>query len=165
MIDTAIKHMIEFIEKPSAVLANMPVCPFAKKARLGGKLRFEVLEFYSAGDVMPLIQTMGRQHELMQILHPGKIECSMLYDISGELNLKLPEFGLQAFCGHPEDQFNIAGLYTRREPFPTLQVIWMDVAKKAEERLSQKYYQNWKSENFVYTNLLPDHSSSSQSTG
>lgn len=156
IIDTAIKHIIDFIEKPNPILSNMPICPFAKKARLGGKLRFEVLEFYSANDVLPLILTMTRQHELMQVIHPGTLTCSNLYDISGELNLKLPSLGLQSFCGHPEDQFNIAGLYTRREPFPTIQVIWMDMAKLAEEKTSDKYYKNWKPENFIYTNLIPN---------
>jgi len=154
IIAKTIQHIIDFVEKPHPVFGGMPVCPFAKKARLGNKIRFEVLAFETVEDLIPLVSSFTREHELMQVLHPGKIECCKLYDLAGELNESITKNGLQVFCGHPEDTFNIAGVYTRREPYPTLQVIWQDVAKAAEDKLSERYYKNWQPWNYAYANII-----------
>jgi hypothetical protein len=52
--------------------------------------------------------------------------------------------GLEGFGGHPQDDFQIQGLYTRRGPWPNFQIIKRSLAKKASQSLwSTGYYRNW----------------------
>ena len=36
------QYIIDFVEQPQPKLGNLPVCPFARKARLENRIRFEV---------------------------------------------------------------------------------------------------------------------------
>src|SRR5262245_22896578 len=43
----------EFIEQPHPIVGDLPVCPFAKAARLKKSIRFEVLPFDAADSLEP----------------------------------------------------------------------------------------------------------------
>jgi hypothetical protein len=53
-----------------------------------------------------------------------------------------------ALGGHPEDPFNIDGLYTRREPYPNIQLIGLDVGERAHQSIKNSgYYDRWTESN------------------
>ena len=43
------QYIIDFVERPHPKLGNLPVCPFARKARLENRIQFEVLELTREG--------------------------------------------------------------------------------------------------------------------
>jgi hypothetical protein len=64
------------------------------------------------------------------------------------LNERIAEMNLVAFGGHPLDDFNIQGVYTRREPFINIAVQSLDLLNAASRHLQKtNYYQNWSEEN------------------
>jgi hypothetical protein len=65
------------------------------------------------------------------------------------LNRKLPAMNLMAIGLHPEDPFNIDGLYTRREPYPNIQLLRLDVGERAHHSIRDSgYYALWSESNF-----------------
>jgi hypothetical protein len=73
IIETVRKHLMELVEQPHPVMSNMPLCPFAKRARLHNRIRFEVLEFNGKEEVLRLAETMTKDHDVMFVIHPGKL--------------------------------------------------------------------------------------------
>jgi hypothetical protein len=64
------------------------------------------------------------------------------------LNETLPAKNLMALGAHPVDPFNIDGLYTRREPYPNIQLLRLDVGVRAAENLKNTgYYDRWTEDN------------------
>jgi hypothetical protein len=56
----------------------------------------------------------------------------------------LPAKNLMVLGAHPEDPFNIDGLYTRREPYPNIQLLRLDAGVRAHESLKNTgYYDRW----------------------
>jgi hypothetical protein len=55
---------------------------------------------------------------------------------------------LMAIGLHPDDPFNIDGLHTRREPYPNIQVLRLDVGEWAHESIKHSgYYDRWTESN------------------
>jgi hypothetical protein len=55
---------------------------------------------------------------------------------------------LMALGAHPDDSFNIDGLYTRREPYPNIQLLRLDLGVRGAESLkSTGYYDRWTEDN------------------
>ncbi len=156
IIEEFLNHIIKFVEKPQLQFSNLPVCPYAKRARLQNRIRFEVIEMTKDG-IINLIPSFAENKELevMVCIHPRKdLPCSRVYEVAEELNKELTDF--QAFCGHPEDPFNIKGLYTRREPYPNVQIINKELGNKATAGLRKTgYYKMWREEHFRYTDIIP----------
>ena len=61
VIDAVVKWSEEFIEQPHEIFGGLPVCPFARAARLKQTIRFEVRRFDSGdplepdGDILTLV--------------------------------------------------------------------------------------------------------------
>src|SRR3954465_1732331 len=79
----AVQHWSEdFIESPHPIFGGLPVCPFARAARLRGSIRFEVRPFdvhdtlEPAGGLMALVRDFAReeaagQRETLFVIHPS----------------------------------------------------------------------------------------------
>ena len=69
------QYIIAFVEQPHAKLGNMPVCPFARKARLENRVQFEVRELTYKG-VLALVPSFRARPEfdLMICIHPWRDE-------------------------------------------------------------------------------------------
>ena len=150
-------YIVNFVEQPRPEMGNMPVCPFARKARLDSRMRIEVMELTS-GAITPHLASFARESSLDLIIcvHPEKngLSCGEVYRLAGELNELLPALNILALAGHPDDPFNIDGLYTRREPYPNIQLLRRDVGERAYRSLeSSGYYDRWTEENF--RDLIP----------
>jgi hypothetical protein len=148
----------DFIEQPHRVFGGLPICPFAKAALLSQSIRFEVLCFSASdpfepdGRVMTLIGeflTDGKLEALF-VIHPEpeRIGARALEARVDRLNARLaacdPIRCLQVFEAHPESEFCIGGVHTRRSPYPSFQVLRRSLLKDASNLLlGSSYYDHF----------------------
>lgn len=145
-------YIVAFVEGPRPEFGNLPICPFAKRARLEGRMRIEVLEL-GTDSIASRLQCFEDDPtlDLLLLVHPdtGTLSCPEVYGIAQELNRLLSARNLLALAGHPADPFNIDGLHTRRDPYPNIQLLRGDVAERAYKSLEKSaYYDRWSEENF-----------------
>ena len=148
----------DFIERPHRVFGGLPICPFAKAARLRQSIRFEVLcfadadPFESEGRVMTLIgEFLGDgKLETLFVIHPepAQFGARALEAWVARLNVRLRggvvTNGLQVFEAHPESEFCIGGVHTRRSPYPSFQVLRRSLLKDASDSLlGSSYYDHF----------------------
>ena len=148
----------EFIEQPQHVFGDLPVCPFAKAARLKKTIRFEVMPFDPAdplepdGAILTLVREFPQHPELetLFVIHPEpeRIGARTLEAFVERLNARLAEAlstrALQAFEAHPQSEFCIGGVYTRRSPFPSFQILSRALLKAASDSLlGSRYYDHF----------------------
>ena len=144
-----------FIEQPDPVFGGLPICPFAKAARLKCSIRFEVLSFASDpfepdSRVVTLIgEFLGDERlETLFVIHPetDRIGARALEAWVERLNARLAVSAvtrdLQAFEAHPDSEFSIGGVYTRRSPYPSFQVLRRSLLKDASDSLLGSSYYN-----------------------
>lgn len=147
-----------FIEQPDPIFGGLPICPFAKAARFKQSIRFEVLSFAAtdpfdpAGRVMTLIEEFlgdGRLETLF-VIHPetGRIGARALEAWVERLDARLRGSAvtgdLQVFEAHPDSEFCIGGIYTRRSPYPSFQVLRRSLLKEASDSLlGSSYYDHF----------------------
>jgi hypothetical protein len=127
------------------------VCPFARKARLENRIRFEVRALTRSAifGLVPLFEAEPELHMVICI-HPESdgISAPEVRRIVDALNETLPDVNLMALGAHPEDSFNIDGLYTRREPYPNIQLLRLDVGERAHQSIKDTgYYDRWTEDN------------------
>ena len=157
------QYIIDFVEQPQAKLGNLPVCPFARRARLENRIRFEVFALTRRAvlDLVPLFEAEPELHMVIGI-HPEKngISAEEVRRLVDALNQTLPAMNLMALGAHPDDSFNIDGLYTRREPYPNIQLLRLDVGERAHESLKNTgYYDRWTEDNMRNVTVdVPDRS-------
>ena len=147
-----------FIEQPDPIFGGLPICPFAKAARLKQSIRFEVLRFAATdpidpdGRVMTLIQEFltDERLETLFVIHPetGRIGARTLETWVERLNARLlgsaVTSDLQVFEAHPDSAFCIGGIYTRRSPYPSFQVLRRSLLKDASDSLlGSPYYDHF----------------------
>ena len=144
----------EFIEQPHPVVGDLPVCPFAKAARLKKTVRFEVMPFDAAdplepdGAILSLVREFSQHPELetLFVIHPepARIGARPLEELVTRLNARLAAEPsacmLQAFEAHPHSEFSIGGVYTRRSPFPSFQILSRALLKNASDSLLGSHY-------------------------
>ncbi|GAX39794.1 hypothetical protein NIES4075_07530 [Tolypothrix sp. NIES-4075] len=163
VIITMIDNIEKFIEKPNPVFDNMPICPFVNKFRQENKIVYKVCNFYYYEKlgldpkVLDLINEFktDEYHEVMIVIHPNKQALSLedMKQFTKNLNNLISALGLIAFSGHPLDDFNIDGVYTRRDPFINFTVQNIQKLNLYAEKLkSTGYYERWTLENLNYIN-------------
>jgi hypothetical protein len=148
----------DFIEQPNRVVSNLPVCPFAKAARLRRTVRFEVQAFRTddpleaGGDVFRLVEAFIQCPDLetLFVIHPerGAMSARALERFVARLNARLAAgpatAHLQAFEAHPESEFCIGGIYTRRSPYPSFQILsWYLLKTASDSLLGSGYYDHF----------------------
>jgi hypothetical protein len=160
--DDVIAEMVrwseDFIEQSHPIFGGLPMCPFAKAARLKQSIRFEVQGFAAAdpfeldGRVMTLIgEFLGDPRlETLFVIHPepARIGARALEAWVVRLNARLATCaataGLQVFEAHPKSEFSIGGVYTRRSPYPSFQVLRRSLLKDASDSLlGSSYYDHF----------------------
>jgi hypothetical protein len=128
------------LEAPHDVFGGLPVCPFARAARIKQAIRFEVRAFsvHDAlepdGALLDLIGDFATEEaagrfETLFVIHPERDASSaaLLEGFVARLDRQLrtvPRLaGLRVFEAHPESEFQVGGVYTRRGPYPSFQVL------------------------------------------
>jgi len=162
--DEIVGHMIQYLEsvleKPHPIFGGLPICPFAKGARLQNKICYKVLRLRSVelADNAELINAIGEfyirnDHEVMLVISPDitALSVEQIVQLVINLNEKLAPLRLVVFGGHPDDDFNIQGVRTRQEPYINLTVQPIELLKAASRVLAEtNYYQNWSVENLQH---------------
>ena len=146
-----IRYIVDFVEQPHAKLGNLPVCPFARKARLENRIRFEVMNLTHEG-ILALVPSFVAKSELdlLMCIHPTKdgLSSTRVDRLAKRLNQTLLAMNVMALGGHPDDPFNIDGLHTRRDPYPNIQILRVDVGERAHQSIKESgYYQRWTESN------------------
>lgn len=155
VIQRMVEYMKEFLEKPHQVFRGLPVCPFARKARLDNRILYKVHRFASTPDVaeMEMIREFCQEqrYEVLLVMHPEKQALTQLQmqEFLEKLNEKIAAAGLVAFGGHPQQDFQIQGICTRQEPYINFTVQFQQRLKDASDLLlrTTSYYQNWTTDN------------------
>jgi hypothetical protein len=156
-----VEYMKGTLEKPHPVFGNMPICPFARKARLEARILYKVDRFSAHTDLKPDSPVMriinefcqDERYEVLLVIHPDKEAMTGLamQQFIDDLNEKISAAGLVAFGGHPADDFNIQGVYTRQEPYIHFTVQSKQLLNQASAALMKTdYYNNWTPENLRY---------------
>jgi hypothetical protein len=159
VVAAVVKWSHEFIEQPHDVFGGLPVCPFAKAARLKDTIRFEVHSFAMGdpldtdGDIMVLVRDFAQQArsgaiETLFVVHPDRAEgVRDLEAFVQRLNERLAAGELrelQAFEAHPESNFSVGGVYTRRSPYPSFQILSRRLLKNGSDSLlGSSYYEHF----------------------
>jgi hypothetical protein len=157
MIAKMVQYLDTVLEKPHPVFGGMPICPFSKKARLQNKIFYKVLvltmdQLQAGSELRRAIASFqeSHQHDVLLFISPDEqaLSVEQVQTFVEQLNHVLAPLGLTAFGGHPQDPFNVQGVYTRREPFINLTVQSLSVLQAASSQLARTaYYQHWSAEN------------------
>jgi hypothetical protein len=166
VINEMIKYMTTVLEQPNPAFEGLPVCPFAQKYRLQNLIQFHVHPFSfddlsNNSALIDVIKTFKArsQYEVLFVIHPDRqaLRIEQLQSLMLGLNEYLKELELVAYGGHPDDSFNINGVYTRREPYINFTVQTPDKLKWASQLLEKtSYYKNWSPENLKAVGIPRD---------
>ena len=160
IIESTLRWMTEFVELPHPIFSDLPICPFAKKARLANQILFKIerfsalTEFDGDSSIIKWIHEFyNSDFEIMVVINPEKtaITAPQTKELIAQLNNHISELGLLAFHLHPEEDFNIDGLHTRRMPYPGFTIQLNSKLKPASDSLEKtEYYKNWTAEQLKY---------------
>ena len=163
ILESTLRWMTEFVELPHPSFSDLPICPFTKKARLANQILFKIerfsalTEFDGDSTIMKSIyEFYNSDLEIMVVINPEKTAITALEtkELIDKLNNQISELGLVAFHAHPEDDFNIDGLHTRRMPYPGFSVQVNSKLKPASDALEKtEYYKNWTAEQLKYLGI------------
>lgn len=153
-IEDVLKYLEAVVEKPHPSFGDQPICPFAHKARIDGRIKFVVQELTERVLDQARWFMTQKEFELLMIIHPTRngVSLQRLDELAKLVSDNLPECG--AFTAHPDHDLCIGGVYTRREPYPSLQFIEKAHAKKASDILKKtRYYELWTEESLKYVGV------------
>ncbi len=142
IIDEIIDYAINFIEKPNPAFTNLPICPFAKKARIENKLLYKISDLSLIDDCKQEVDNWLPQvnYQALILIDPRKdLPWEEFKTLTVTFASSLPE-ELSLFEAHPEENYIYHGIYVRREPYPNWQVIRKVDLIKAQEQLK---YSKW----------------------
>ena len=162
--DEIVSHMIQYLEsvleKPHSIFGGLPICPFAKRARLQNKILYQVLPLRAVepalnAELMHAIEEFYTRncYDVMLVISPDvtALSVNQVAQLVANLNERLAPLKLVVFGGHPADDFNIQGVRTRQEPYINLTVQPIERLRAASKQLEEtKYYQNWSLENLQH---------------
>lgn len=116
------KYIVETLEVPKIELGSFPICPFVGGERLAGRIHFLPISMHHDTDQIT---------ETIRAAFKGKWGSSLLiYDIANNtdvdaffkvstiLNENLHIDGLVCIPIHPEDNFQVNGVFSRKSPYP-----------------------------------------------
>lgn len=154
MSDQSVLHeymewIVSFLEKRHEETGGLPVCPFAKAGLARGKATFAVGKLTRSFVMAQVRRLKATKADTMTIIDPRKTgmswqEARRLCEVANrEMFPKVLAISL-----HPEDPFNIAGLHTRRAPYPSIQLTEEKGGDAAFENLkTTDYYGHWTEQN------------------
>lgn len=145
-------YILDFIAVPNPVFGGLPVCPFAAKALRDKRIDFQVAPF-SGADIAADSDTMNKlrrfqdsdDFDILMFVHPERDGMS-IEKLAAIIVIAQNRIGneVKLFGGHPADDFNIGGVYTRRDPFPNFQAVKTSLLAQAEQKIAgTNYYKNF----------------------
>ncbi|TAD97848.1 MAG: hypothetical protein EAZ98_08420 [Oscillatoriales cyanobacterium] len=160
IIESTLRWMTEFVELPHSVFGDLPVCPFTKTARLANQILFKIERFSALTEfdrnsaiMQSIYEFYNSDFEIMLVINPEKtaISAPQTQALIEKLNNHISELSLLAFHVHPEEDFNIDGLHTRRAPYPGFTVqVNSQLKPVSDSLLKTEYYRNWTAQQLKY---------------
>lgn len=144
-----LRYLREVIEKPHPAFGGLPVCPFARKARLAGKIHFVVAPLkldLDDPEMWSEIDALTDPESVVTFVHPDKdgVTAGAVAAFTEALNGRLRVYGKTAFGGHPGDTLEVGGFRPHADPYPNVQVIMLGTIREKSMRLKgTKYYDSW----------------------
>jgi len=135
-IQVMITYIQEFLEKPHPAFHNLPVCPFVKHARTTNKLMFRYVNLHESQTVVD--EFKASQNEALVLIFPLETTEDQITAIQNKLGAFYSD--LIFFEGHPNSNFKVGDLYTRREPYPNLVVQYKQNLQEKAAKLKAEYY-------------------------
>ncbi|HWB12873.1 MAG TPA: hypothetical protein VG826_26845 [Pirellulales bacterium] len=151
----AIVRMEEYfrsvLERPASAFGNKPPCPFARRERDEGKVRYEFFALLPSGpsdDVVDLLKEFGAsgRHTTLLVVDPETtLTVSEAVEYGRELSRRCREQKIVAICVHPADDFAIDGFQPRRGiPYVTMLCQAAQYLQNAKRQLEgTDYYSKW----------------------
>lgn len=153
VINQMIDYLITTIERPHPAFGGLPICPFSRRARLADRILYQVAPFSHAdpaamSGLMAIVEEFRQRsdYDLLLVIHPEPqgVSMSELSQLTDWLNQILADRQLIVFDGHPLDEFNIQGVYTRKAPYIHLTIQTQQKVKEASDQLAKTaYYSHW----------------------
>jgi hypothetical protein len=140
---TVKNYMINFLEKSHTIFSNMPVCPFAKKARTKETINYQFVFLKQMDSYLNLIIEFKYKFDESEGLFLLAEDIISNKEIESVTDILTEMFGdeLQLFAFHPDSQFEMNGLHTRRMLTPGIIVQRnSDVEVKELALKKSKYY-------------------------
>jgi hypothetical protein len=133
MIDTFLSYIQDFIEKPNDAFGGLPVCPFARPARLKKKLLFVLTNDFSPLHIVSLAHKWGLHAihtDALVLLFSGSINWTDFETLCEAIQNDPACSALEVFAGHPDSPIVINGVFTRKDPVINLQFNRKDLLNK-----------------------------------
>lgn len=156
-------YLRDVIEQPHPAFGGLPICPFARKARLAGRISYQIYAFGTTAvaedaTLLRMIEDFCQsgQLDLMLVIHPiyDALTLQQVQAFTAALNHHLAERQLIVFDGHPLDEFQIQGVYTRQAPLIHLTVQTHQSVQQAADLLRRTaYYDSWSPAQLAYVGL------------
>lgn len=131
-------YVVGFVEKSYPAFGNLPVCPFAKKARIEGKIENIVLELNVASAMEQVRRWLESDKIALVLIHPDEsMPLESFDEVSREMESAISGMGLSLFSAHPSMEYKEKGVYTRREPYPNWQLMRVSDLETAKKQLGK----------------------------
>lgn len=137
----------EFVEVPHPVFADLPPCPYARQARLRGKVEFvELLSDQSDSHIHDLIDKFDtdKKDVLIIIADPERWTGRQTKQLGVKLNSIYKKRDLVIMEDHPDIVEKVKNIKLNNGKYILLLVQSRTKLKKFEDKLRQtEYYKNW----------------------
>lgn len=132
------------IEVPHDNFHGMPICPFAKAARLADKIEYVVTKDFSPSTLILYINDWLKydtETDVLIVIHPSDkaVPFDMLQSLADFLCSEYRGVA-EIFAGHPSSTTTFNGVLTRMDPWPNLQVNRTSDLREARAELQKTRY-------------------------
>lgn len=166
IVNQMIHYLESALEKPHPLFGGLSICPFSKKARLQNKVLYQIIDLSFPNsnlepdsDLLHAVKQFSstNNYEVLLVICPDvQVSVNQMHRLIDHLNEQIISMGLIAFGGHPLDDFNIQGVYTRREPFINITVQTFELLNAARRHLKKtNYYHSWSQANLQQIGFYP----------
>jgi len=154
---TAVEHvttwMKEFVEKEHPVFAGLPACPYARQARLSGRVR--MIHMTSAEPDSNCWQHISntdfdKTDALVLILDPKRWTLKYTHDVVDQLNSVFMPKDVVVLEDHPKQKEEIGGVIVNNGRYILLLCQRLSTLNRFSEILKKKgYYDKWSKKNIA----------------
>jgi hypothetical protein len=152
-IEYITRWMKEFVEQEHPVFAGLPACPYARQARLSGRVR--MIHMNSAEPDSNCWQHISntdfdKNDALVLILDPKRWTLKYTHDVVDQLNSVFMPRDVVVLEDHPKQKEEINGVIVNNGRYTLLLCQRLSTLNRFSEILKKKgYYDQWSKKNIA----------------
>jgi hypothetical protein len=152
-IEYITRWMKEFVEQEHPVFAGLPACPYARQARLSGRVR--MIHMTSAEPDSNCWQHISntdfdKNDALVLILDPKRWTLKYTHDVVDQLNSVFMPRDVVVLEDHPKQKEEINGVIVNNGRYTLLLCQRLSTLNRFSEILKKKgYYDQWSKKNIA----------------